>query len=460
MAKLQYIHLGIRLGLLIIGFTLFGFASFALVQAAGQPKTLDRDLEPLVLKGSQVSKLIGTPVNQLFIYVFATSNSTNPSLIPVQVDEVNGSGAYVASEDGLLDNNDEIVFMAKDSGSKANDPATVLDSKPIGTVWYEVEITDPLDQAKQGWIYLVSSNSLSTPSTDYAMYLSITETQRIIGTYTNDFNDFRYRIGFPPSSYGEHPGLDYLFLNGKLVDLLDRTKLRVEGTLFGVPQDLTENFFGVILPTLIKDGNVRVILTQQDSVPGIATLANLYKGYGAMVELIASVSSSITPSQARTSIDFTNTISGATFYNANTPGGVIVNGSPDSIAATPVSRWFQISHNTGRFIQITDPSPVGGTQNNFYLDNRNADDSPDSSTTNGVQSGSFGNSGFLFTGSINKSFALRTQFVALPASLTNVGATYESYYLNPLQVCFRENAAGDCLQNAPSENVFLPLIIK
>lgn len=416
-------------GILIL-ITVAGLSSWTAVQAAGEPKTLDRNLEPVVIKGTQLNALLGSPLQQLFVYTFTGSGLGGQ--IPLQIDEVNANGSYVSSEDNLLDLNDEVVFMAKDTGNRAND-LNLLTALPISlTSWYELEIRDPVTPSKKGWAYLVRSTTL--PNSSSGNYVDYTPGNLRISTTPN-----QYILEFAPD---EHPGLETLSLFGG-IDILDRTKLRVTQGLL----EVTENFFGFIAPTEVKDGPVRTILQQSVSIFQ-ANLNTTYKTYGSIVELSATVNSSIIPNNARSSIDFASGISPATFYNANTSGGVTINGLTDSVAETPLSRWFQVSHSSGRLIQVTDSSLVGGTQGNYYTDDNTVD--------NLGQLGSYGDSGYLFSGSINKAFTLRSSLYILPPAgggSGNVGATYESFFFNPLSVCA-------ALQAQVCQQTFLPIIFK
>lgn len=422
---------------MLVFIAFLGLSSWTIVQAAGEPKTLDRDLEPVVIKGTQLNALWGTPIQQLFVYTF--TNSGLGGQIPLQIDEVNASENYVSSEDGLLDSNDEVVFMAQDMGNRATN-INLLTSLPISpTSWYELEVRDSLNPNKKGWAYLVRSSGLSdTSSSNYVDYIPAT---RRITTTPN-----QYRLEFATT---EHPGLQNLFLFGG-IDILDRTKLRVTQGIFGT---VTENALGPASPSVIKDGPVRVILQQKADAPlGLANLNTLYKAYPALVEATSTATSSLSISSARISVDFASVISGtATYFNANISGGVPINGSADAVGQTPLSRWIQISHLSGRLIQVTDGSTVGGTQSNFYRDNI----APESSDNTG-EDGSYGESGFLFSGSINKTFTLRSSLYILPPAgggTDNVGAAYESFFFNPLSIC-------TALQAGACDEVSLPVILK
>ncbi|NJN97610.1 MAG: hypothetical protein HC875_27790 [Anaerolineales bacterium] len=356
--------------------------------------------------------------------------------IPIQVDEKDAGGSYVSSEDGVLDANDEIVFMAADVGSRATDTNS-LENEPINETWYEILITDPVSPTKKGWAYLVRSSTLShAGEADYVDYPS---SRRVSAD--------NYDLRFAPD---EHPGLEYLTLNGSGTDILDRTKLRLIHPFFGT---VTENALESPVPVLIKNGRVRVILSQiaADDVTQLASTETIYQAYASLVQVATNVNSSISVNNVRVSVDLNNAASGATFFNGNIPNGVTINGSPDeTVSPTPLSRWSQVSHSTGRLIQVTDPTPAGGKATNFYRDDTTLED------TNLGESGTYGDSGLQFTGDINHTFTLQNALFILPALngvSGNVGATYESYFFNPLQVC-----AG--LKGGPCSNIFLPIIVK
>ncbi|MBE7551515.1 MAG: hypothetical protein HS126_10630 [Anaerolineales bacterium] len=417
--------------LLLVLAAAMGLASWVMVQAAGEPKTLDRNLEPVIIQGIQVNALIGAPVQHLFVYTFTGSGLAER--IPVQVDEVTASGNYTGSEDSLLDANDEIIFMAKDLGNRATDTTLLTSTLPISPTWYEIEVTDPLSPTKKGWAYLVRSGTLSSPGKDYVDYIAATQ----------DISATTYKLGLATTFLG----FDDLTLNGSSTDILDRTKLRVTLPLFGTQ---TENNL-VPVTLLIKDGPIRVILQQTASAGGLASLNNTYLAYASLLQTTAGVSSSLSLSKVRTSVDFSSVASGATFYNANVPAGVTINGSTDAVPETPLSTWFQVSHSTGRLIQVTDLAQVGGTtQKNYYCEGA-AECDGTAQTGDGT---SYGDSGFLIEGNVSKKFSTKSILYLPPGSgLSSVGAAYEAYFFNPLQIC-----AGK--QAGPCAEVFLPVILK
>jgi hypothetical protein len=425
----------VTLALIVVSVVLTGQAIADATTQASQAKTLDRDLEPVILKGSQVAALIDTPVEDLFVYTF--SGNSLSGQIPVQVDERTAGGSYETVGDGQLDPEDEIVFMAADLGDK---PAnmTELNTLPISATWYEIEVTNPLSATQKGWAYLVGSDTLTHISKDYVDYND--SSKRIIANpYTLDFAT-------------THIGFEDLTLNGNGIDILDRTKLRVTSAL----GTLTEVDLGPPDEhVLIKDGPVRVILRRRVNALGLASLTNTCLAYASLVHSFGDVESSLTISKARTSVDLSSAASGATFYNANTPGGVSIDGSPDAVTATPFSNWAQVSHPTGRLIQVSDPTPAGGTQKNYYCDDNSAGSTECDGTPRTGANGSYGDAGILIEGNVNQSFTIQSWLFVLPPAdggQDNVGATYKDYFFHPLGV-------APYLRGVRS-TLFLPIILK
>ena len=395
--------------------------------------TLDRRREAAIIKGSKTPSLIGTPINHLFVYSYTDSGWGGQ--VPVQVDEINASGEYVTGEDGLLDANDEIVIMSKDLGNRPAFPLSLGATLPISATMYELEVVDPLEPTRKGWVYLVGSGQLTSSfSADYVDY--ITATQQISGS--------DYDLGLSIT----HLGLDDLTLNSSGVEILDRTKLRVvlDTGIFGIIT-VTENALGSppgSEPVLIKDGPTRVIVQRTlDSGSVGVDIHSLYQAYGSSVHGTAALTLTTVPGvtieRVRTTLDFNSAVSPSTFYNANVPLGVTIDGNPDAGVDTTLSNWFQVSHSSGRFIQVSNPAPLGADVATFYQDDDVVvDEDP---TGDGL---SYGEVGFRLEDDINLASILQSNFYVLPPG-GNVGATYEQYFFNPLDTETRLLTALDAI---------------
>jgi hypothetical protein len=418
---------------------------------ASEAKTLTRDLEPAIVKGAQVTRLVGTPVDDLFVYKF--SGDSLSGQIPMQVDEVTASGSYTTTEDSLLDANDEIVFMAMDLGDRPSDFTVLADTLPISATWYEIEVWDPLSPSQKGWAYLVRSSTLTPGFSDD--YVNITPGGQGF-TIDADQYELRFSTAFPI--------INYLAMNGSGVDILDRTKIRTIVDVLGIPVTFNEEDLESPETVLIKDGPVRGILSQTAlaSPGGPISEANLDATnlvYASMLQATVDISFTLPGladlTYARTSVDFNSAADGATFYNDNTPGGVTIDGSPDTLDATPLSNWAQVSHSTGRLVNVSDPSLAGGTQTNYYCDDGSGATTECDGTPTSGDGVSYGDVGISIEGDITESFTAESSLYVLPSpggDQDNVGNTYEDYHFNPLITIARLRAVQG--------QIFLPMILK
>ena len=373
--------------------------------------SLDRDWAPVIVTGT----FPGAPVNEIFVYRAVGGVWEQ---IPFQVDELTASGSYTLTEDGRLDANDEIVFMAGDLGDEATTSIAV--SLPVSIPWYQIEVTDPLSPTKQGWAYLVRSSQLTlNTATDYADY--ITATQRVSATH--------YSLGWAVS----HSGQDYLSLFGG-ANILDRTKLRVRLGLL----TLTEN---ALAPNviLLTDGPVRAIVSRGPVVT---------RAYASFLHTTTpvSLSASITIDEYRISTDLTSTITNGTYYNENMPGGVTIDGITDTVPATPfLNAWRQVSLDSGTTIQIVDLGAVGGAPSHYYKDNGALDNSDTGDRR------SYGDAGVRVISPTSNVFTVESVQYVLPGRQNNRGAEFYEFFRNPLLVSRRLEGG---------KMVYLPLIVK
>ena len=377
------------------------------------PSTIDRPMAPLIVPGSSLGHMVGTPTDELFVYAYEDGGYEQ---IPFQIDEVVG-GTYTNTVGSPLDGDDEVVFMASDLGGlpETEDLTATL---PISDTWYRLEVTDPLSPAAKGWAYLVRSSSLTQTFTEtYASF--ITGTERISTT--------AYSLGFLDG----HPGLDYLELHGSGKDILDRTKVR--GSLG--PISVNEEGLEDPDPEATKDGPVRVI------IPGRRVV-----GYRSIFQTRVNVTPPFQVTTARLSTDFSAEISGATFYNGGVSGGVEIDGDPDAVPEQPLSTWWQVSDTSGTLVQVADSSGVGGTQSNYYVD----DDTLNLQDTGDDRA--YGDTGISVT-SPNATIKYTATLFVLPPAQPNVGGTIADHAANPLRVTA-------IAPSVPVYEVYLPLALK
>lgn len=376
-----------------------------------------RTLDPAIVAGSQLPLFSGVTLGDLFAYAYRDGVWTE---VPFQFDEVDATGAYVVTEDGKLDSNDELVFMAADLGGTAAPYEWLDDISSQGYPRYEVEITNPLNTAEKGWVYVYRSATLGSTFAPYVTWDGANN-RAVAQTYI---------AGYTPAS---HLGMDSLELNGTGVDVLDRAKVRVSGQcmVFGFwqPFSITEDDITNRPVTPAIQGPVRL---------GGGTLTSQAWNYASLLEARAEFDAgAVQPPCSQMDYDLVRfsddwrdpSASGMapmTFYDSNTPGGVPVDGSPDSVPNTPVSGWTQISGARGSLVRVAAIDPGGGTAFNYYLDNLVTDPADTGDKK------SFGDTGYRLKDPTSLVILAFASYI-LPASQGNVGATYAQYHANPLQ---------------------------
>jgi hypothetical protein len=425
-------------------------AALVLAVTVSQPSTtlgqsdVDNSFQPVVVAGAQVGALLGMPVTELFVYSYSDGAWTQ---IPYQIDEKtpneNGDRVYTAEGDGRLDADEEIVFMLKDMGGQAPPPAWVEGAETDS----RIEVAAQASGGSRRWAYLFHGPQLSqTFEADYVRFSGAA--QRVIAEH--------YQAGFLDNG----TGLNELRLNNSGVDILDRTKLRLEIVVrvFGIPvrrlscneDNLTQEDGCGLEPkpiSPVKDGPVRLVWSEGGGFV-----------YGSLFQTQNEVDLSALPGIASATIesfrfswDFAEqgvaTSTPTTYLDANMSGPVVIDGQPDTVPTQSVPAWRQISHATGTIIMTTDLSAAGGTQRNYYKDDSTFD--PDD-TGDGL---SYGDNGFSIDNP-NTSFTLETSLLVLPPTEDNVGAAYaEQLATLPAVIVTLQTPAGP-----PGRKVFLPFI--
>jgi hypothetical protein len=384
--------------------------------AYSNPTTLPDSYAPVVLTGSQLADLLGTATEEIFVYAFT---SGTPAQIPFQLDEQNAAGMFIPHGDGLLDETEELVFMASDAGEYEPDP---LLPTPGGDIYPNLIVTlsDPISN-EQAWAYIYTSPDLMpTFAEDYVSYDAGNDRVTSPGLYSvgyNATNSFR----------------DYLTLGGG-ADVLDRDKVRLDGTYIIFPFSLTENNFtkdGVHA----LDGPVRVTRVATSTITiGASDITSSGASffYGPLISQPLNLTTPASPTvidNLRNSTDFNAAATGMTYYDPNNTEGKTIDGTPDTLAIVPAAEWQQVSGADGTMLTMVDlPDSLAG-MSTYYKDDSATD--PDDT---GDQK-SYGDSGFQIANPPqNQSFELLIQTVFLSGNQPNVGATYFNAYLNPLDV--------------------------
>lgn len=368
-------------------------------------RTLDRNADAVIVSGDSMPDFYGTSLGHLFIYAYRDNQWQQ---IPWQFDEVK-DGEYIASDNNKLDAADELVVMGGDCGDQVTNNNWIDDEDARLNKRYEITVVDPLDTEKLGWIYVYCSTSLAD-------------------TVTQDYVDFDYNSSvfttpvYKLAFFLQYLGGYSLELNGSGVNVLDRSKFRLKAP----EQDVfDEEFMEVEDPQpKILDGRVRAIAGYQEEGQGILTF-----GYRSAFYDLVTIDFSWAPRSfewVRASADFNENIAGGTYYDANTPSGLLVDGQPDLLETSPASMWQQISSSTGTVIHTVDVAPMLGTTSTYYNDNDQVDPSDTGDKV------SYGEMGLTVANPINYVYLAVTHYI-LPPNQPNVGADYYACFSHPLE---------------------------
>lgn len=347
---------------------LFFFSNFTSAQSP-----INRDSDPVVITGSDVSALTGIGVANIVGFRF----DGNWHQIPIQIDEKkwvdfvdvynniysavrgNGTVAYVdpntyvgQDTDPNFDSDDELVFMVKDSGDRALgcalSPAGVYEQNSI-----ELEIYDTLEN-KKAYIYLFETDDSLTSDAgkDYLNY----DFNLVAGSYIPDYN---LRSGPNPEDsevntpyYRTH--FSDRWINNELniysgsstgVDILDRYK-----NMFGPGNcGRTENTFSAGEGAFFtnKDGPVRAIRSYMGANSGPVTQReHLFyeKRHDVTTFLRVHAISGVMDLY-----DYSPNANGMYYYNNLNYGGILVDGSPESVTAGPII-WEMVTGSQGTVV--------------------------------------------------------------------------------------------------------------
>jgi len=251
------------------------YSAVSLAETAGE-KTLSRKTDPVVIKGESLPGMGGVAPSSLSLMAYRGGEW---SLVPFQIDQVKPDGTYALASgkmagpdsDPMLDSDDELVFMARDSGDRRLSVASLPEGAILGV---EIEVKDPLDGG-MGWLYLFRFES--SPPRSAADYISVTFDKE---TGYRWAESKEIKVGMPADRvYPEYISNRTLVSGEEGDDVLDRLKIR--GVLvfpLGIEIPIAAEQMIYARPLGYTDGPVRVI----EFVDGYMKVAGIeFKGIGA-----------------------------------------------------------------------------------------------------------------------------------------------------------------------------------
>ncbi|MFM9026453.1 MAG: hypothetical protein ACKOQ6_00455, partial [Bacteroidota bacterium] len=338
-----------------------------------------RNNDPVVVTGSNLSCMIGVQPSLIVAYKF---NGTGLVQIPVQVDEVvvkeasapynnlgcafgtvSNNSAYDnisfyadantftgADTNLLFDIDDEVVFMAKDAGSKLNicppTPAGV-----VGNTTCEIVLRDPLNNTILGYVYLFQQNGTLNQSAgvNYVTYNF---------TYANNYKTaYDICTGSVTESstvttanysmrYSKRVIEDELRISAggaSNVDILDAHQFFVApNNCFRSEQTFSDSRGTVVTS---KNGPVRAIRSVMGANSGVGTQWTIKFTESRMDYLM---DFRVHPIGGFFDVvDLNSNAVGMMYYNNQNPNGALINGSQDAIIATNPNTWELYTGNQG-----------------------------------------------------------------------------------------------------------------
>ncbi|TDI87314.1 MAG: T9SS type A sorting domain-containing protein [Caldithrix sp.] len=396
-----------------------------------QTNSVNRDHDAIIISGEMLATFDGALLSELFLYSFDEQSKTFTQ-IPFQFDERDISGSFFITDDGLLDDNDELVFMASDLGDRdpADPPAApgnwLTDVISMTNPRVEISATDSLSSpalskrqgVAQGWVYLFRSSSLIKEFTED--YVTYTEPP---GSNGDDMIAGQtYTIGATAKGF-----FGNLFLpDNSNPDLLEGQQIRVDTNFFPTISEDDFNFQSIDF----IDGPVRVIRHLNTEIPFVAAVTIPFQYFQSTVLMAGNLSIptslplGLKIVRIQHSINLSSSAIGMTFDNQfNTD--IAIDGVDDtvntSIETSPEVNNTHVTGNQGTIVSLFSvPSTIGSSQNLFYQDNSG--------------SGSIGNSGLEVSGNdVEGNFPIAVKFVLTgPNQPSSVGAQLASFEENPL----------------------------
>ena len=392
---------------------------FLIVMVSFSYAQVERPYEPIIITGDSVDLFLNHKIKNLYFFSYDV-NVNSWRLIPFQIDEVNSavddSMKYFIPEDslgGILDSDDELVFMASDFGDKAHDSSWVAETD---TNRIELIFTDPLDN-NMSYTYLYSSSSLNEQIPDYygMMYDSLND--RIHST--------NYEVGF--NKTGQLG--DVLIkpaIGGSEKDIFDRIKIRAIGSLWSFPIFLSEENIESKY-AYAKTGPVRIIRNMVGSF--VYDLLNFdesftqtsffypWNGSFRLVDIPLGQAKDVGAQvdRLRVSWDFNQDATGMRFYSENNRRGFPIDGVIDHIDSTCFPdelNWTMGTGESGTILNNFYIPPFGDTIILYYheaSDGSTADDSPELEFETG-DFVSFADNGYILKDNIENYITNETTF--------------------------------------------------
>lgn len=372
----------------IVLLVLAALLSAALLPATllAQTKTLPRRYVPIIVRGSQLP-IVNLEPALWRAFVF---RSGQWQMVPFQADgREDGTGKYNKPWSGIIDSNDELLFMPEDLGDRAPEGSWYEDPAGRSAQRLEFEFSEPLNPAQKGWIYLYKN---AQPSAGYMTHIDAPS-----GSAADTLVTPWYKLGHNRDGW-----IDYIALAGNpKIDLLDRLKLHFAGEApslglakYAAIEDTLNDGSYTAWPgqiRMLRDQRSKISIPQlfinNQSVdyqlsyfPYSMGLAVQDAQINAQYTLLAGIKT------IRQSVDLAPAAAGMKFYSEFNRSGFAIDGQNDAVDTALKSQtgkqWTMASGPQGTLLLVMDtPSIQGGASKLYYRDSQaggTADGTPES----------------------------------------------------------------------------------
>ncbi len=355
--------------------------------------------------------------------------------IPFQFDQFNKKGQYDRDKDGIADATDEIIFMPKDAGDKAETWAWIDDESSQKYQRIELQLVDPLSPEDTAWVYLFRNVSSVTNVTSYLDYSPGPMGIPAADTIKSD----AFILGHDKNGW-----IDYLDLPGSQGDIIDRFKLRLAGgpgvlisRYYEINEDFVEGetdadavsyFPGPVRSFHIVKG---AILIEKLNFPLLPPKSDFESNYeytpysfhiAAETDIDKGMLLLFGVKLIRQSLDFNENASGMKVYSSINRDGLLIDGEPDVFDnhLDPASslNWVMAAGEQGAIIFIVNITPMPNSRRLLYYYDDQTGDSPPDSTSDTGDGRSFGDMGLMIQA---------TQSALLPDKLE---IDFKSYFID------------------------------
>lgn len=376
--------------------------------AVAQNHTLPRPFTPVVFQAGELP-FVGEAIDSLVLYRYTPAEGW--TRIPFQIDEVNNANGKYEPEDGVIDANDELVFMARDAGSPAEGDGNFAPEAGVDRRW-KIEVHDPLS-ATTAYVYLFKKTGNEAEVDGYMGY-----TADAAGAGADTILTSGYVQGHGQTGWIESV---QIVQNGSIgADIVDRQKLRVKGTIripfFNQEYEANEAESLEFDSVRVQVGPVRIfrrlflrLIPPFQGLPPIhADLEFQYFPYSSIVsaknaEIDSAIANLAGIELIRQSIDLNAQATGMQFYNDSNLVGITVDGVADTpkrgIPVSPEIAFLAVNGAQGMLLNIIEVPALGDSQQLYYHDDASGSASTADGTTDTGDNSSYGDFGVQINGS-------------------------------------------------------------